>query len=101
MQAQERERLVRRYNRPELSPAARVAKCAAGLLITALIAVIGQPSSQSESEKLAQNARVTQASLQGDQKAKQREREVSESHNTRVAVEHLLQVEETVYRKIP
>jgi hypothetical protein len=101
MQAEERERLVRRYNHPELNPAARVAKCAAGLLVIALIAVIGQPSSQSEIEKLAQSARVTQASLQGDQKAKQHEREVSESRNTRVAIEHQLQVEKTVFRKIP
>ena len=87
MQAEERERLVKRYNHPELNSAARVAKCAAGLLIITLIAVIGQPSSQSEIDRLAQSAGVTEAALQGDRKAKHHEREVSEPHNTQVAVE--------------
>jgi hypothetical protein len=68
MQAEERRRLVKQYNRydgPELNPVARVAKCAAGLLVVAVIAAIGQSLGERDGEKLAQNARATAPRPQG------------------------------------
>ncbi len=59
MQTEERIRIVKAYYNPELSPVACVAKCAAGLVIVTLIAVIGAMTPGEEGgDKLAYNAHV-------------------------------------------